>query len=109
VKKQQQAGLPDSKIKIDAFGYSQTTYAAYEKELAANMRHQGETDFHLKYKQDTAKQENYLSDQHTYKAKELHMFDQLQQRIEVEQMITRMVNFEKEENERERLSLDSSA
>jgi len=49
------------------------------------LRHQGETDFHLKYKQDTAKQENYLSDQHTYKAKELHMFDQLQQRIEVEQ------------------------
>ena len=36
------------------------------------------------------------------------MYDQLQQRIEVEQMITKMVNYEQQEEERERLSLNSS-
>ena len=77
VKAQQNKGLPDSMIKIENFGYSQTTYSAYEKDLANKQKHQGETEFHMKYKQDTEKQKKYLSDQQRYKDRELHMFDQL--------------------------------
>jgi len=38
VKAQQNAGLSDKEIKIDNFGFSQTTYAAYEKELKQNLK-----------------------------------------------------------------------